>query len=223
MGRVDRKQKYTVNALLWVALAPLFTGIFQMYYPMAPFYSLGYFLECLIVYFFVLTRDRAEAVLEFVDLSNLSERMQNVNGVSIDFVGKYHGWTRAAFIAVERDEAGKLLSVMYTTQIIDEQKKKEQEMFANSTTDALTGLLNRRAYEDDVNKLLESGQNVVYVAIDVNGLKHVNDTLGHSAGDELLAVMLRKKSVWEKRQKKWFKLLMRECTRQKQTFTQEKV
>lgn len=54
-------------------------------------------------------------------------------------------------------------------------------------TDELTGVLNRRAYEEDI----YSHDNIpddkfVYVSIDVNGLKVVNDTKGHMAGDELI-------------------------------------
>ncbi len=57
-----------------------------------------------------------------------------------------------------------------------------------ATRDKLTGLLNRHAYEDNL-RLLESGkisENLCYVAFDVNGLKNVNDSLGHAAGDELI-------------------------------------
>ena len=53
--------------------------------------------------------------------------------------------------------------------------------------DLLTGLPNRRAYEE---KLREIQQNppthLMAVALDLNGLKKANDTRGHQAGDELL-------------------------------------
>ena len=57
-----------------------------------------------------------------------------------------------------------------------------------STTDVLTGCYNRRAYEEKIMELssAELTDDLVYVAADVNGLKQVNDTLGHSSGDELL-------------------------------------
>lgn len=58
----------------------------------------------------------------------------------------------------------------------------------SSMTDALTGLYNRKAYEVDLNFYNEGriDKDLVYVAFDVNGLKKVNDTYGHEAGDELL-------------------------------------
>lgn len=62
----------------------------------------------------------------------------------------------------------------------------EQTKIAN--TDELTTLLNRHAYEMDMNQLQISlsDTNLVYIALDINGLKVVNDSVGHKAGDELI-------------------------------------
>lgn len=56
-----------------------------------------------------------------------------------------------------------------------------------SEEDQLTGLYNRRMYEHTLKELAtrQSGLATV-IAIDVNGLKTINDTLGHTAGDELI-------------------------------------
>lgn len=57
-----------------------------------------------------------------------------------------------------------------------------------SFRDQTTMLLNRRAFEEEKARLLETGlgEDFVYVTADVNGLKTANDTLGHAAGDELI-------------------------------------
>lgn len=54
--------------------------------------------------------------------------------------------------------------------------------------DSLTGALNRRAYEEDTVKTLTGGisENAVFITADVNGLKAVNDNIGHDAGDEII-------------------------------------
>ena len=53
--------------------------------------------------------------------------------------------------------------------------------------DALTGLYNRRYYNDAVTHLESSGTLPISVIVgDINGLKTVNDALGHQAGDDLL-------------------------------------
>ncbi|MCR5528472.1 MAG: GGDEF domain-containing protein [Saccharofermentans sp.] len=53
--------------------------------------------------------------------------------------------------------------------------------------DALTGLYNRRGFERDISALFENGINKKYAiavaSIDMDGLKYINDTFGHSAGD----------------------------------------
>lgn len=62
----------------------------------------------------------------------------------------------------------------------------------------LTGLLNRKAMEKSIDAILKSvpeGNNVTFLAIDVDSFKRVNDALGHETGDRLLvkiAEILRK-------------------------------
>ena len=57
------------------------------------------------------------------------------------------------------------------------------------TTDALTGVSSRHAYSaalDELNQKEILSPDFVAFSIDINELKHVNDTLGHEAGDELI-------------------------------------
>lgn len=58
----------------------------------------------------------------------------------------------------------------------------------NAKTDALTGFLNRRGYEDSVLKYSKTPfqDTFVYVSMDLNGLKQANDAFGHEMGDTLL-------------------------------------
>ena len=63
-----------------------------------------------------------------------------------------------------------------------------RELIRMMQTDELTGLYNRRAYYEVANIYEEDEVNhtLVIVAMDVNGLKYVNDNLGHAEGDELI-------------------------------------
>jgi diguanylate cyclase (GGDEF)-like protein len=64
------------------------------------------------------------------------------------------------------------------------------QLYHAARHDALTGLLNRAALLEGLSERLvevqkESQAQLVYL-LDLDGFKHVNDTLGHAAGDELL-------------------------------------
>lgn len=58
----------------------------------------------------------------------------------------------------------------------------------HAKTDALTGLLNRRGYDDSMMALSKAPlkDTFVYASMDLNGLKQANDSFGHEAGDKLL-------------------------------------
>lgn len=127
-------------------------------------------------------------VLEFTDLSTISERLKGLNSLSSEFVGIHTGWFIANFITIEKDAEGRARVVLFTTQIIDERKRKEQMLFIKSMTDEMTGCLNRRAYEEELDyyRHHEIDDNLAFVSIDINRLKYVNDNLGHAAGDKLI-------------------------------------
>lgn len=71
--------------------------------------------------------------------------------------------------------------------------KTERYIFENrnrilSESDQLTGILNRRSYERQISILRNNGYDdrLKICAFDVNGLKKINDSIGHHAGDELI-------------------------------------
>ena len=74
-------------------------------------------------------------------------------------------------------------------------KIKEQEIEYLSYHDSLTGLYNRRLFEEEMRRISISRKLPVSIIMgDVNGLKLINDSFGHKAGDRLLqeaALLLR--------------------------------
>lgn len=135
-----------------------------------------------------ITDEHREAALEFTDLNTLSERLKNKKIISNQFLGNNIGWILASFITIEADEQGRATKVICTTRSIDEEKRHEEKLIKKSQTDELTGLYNRRAYEEDIYEYNDTPEeeNFIYISLDVNGLKIVNDTNGHMAGDELI-------------------------------------
>lgn len=129
-----------------------------------------------------------EKFLEYTDLTTLPARMKDAKIISSEFRHKVDGWLRAQYIRIGDIDEEPLKKVIFAIRNIDEEKKNVEKWIIRSNTDELTRFLNRRAYEEDV-KALEAGEiseDLVYVSIDVNGLKVINDSWGHEAGDELL-------------------------------------
>lgn len=75
----------------------------------------------------------------------------------------------------------------YLCRDISERKQMERKMEYLSYHDQLTGLYNRRFFEEELLRLdIEKNLPLTIIMADVNGLKLVNDSFGHSAGDKLL-------------------------------------
>lgn len=83
-------------------------------------------------------------------------------------------------------------SIMGIVRDITERKNAEARIYEMSMHDNLTGLNNRNYFENEL-KRYENGigdlSNFAMVICDLDGLKLVNDTLGHSVGDEYLCAV----------------------------------
>ena len=88
---------------------------------------------------------------------------------------------------LEFDYQSNAVRLIGTIQDITDRKKKEDENHYLSYHDVLTGLYNRRFYEEEIKRLdTERNLPISIIIGDVNGLKLVNDAFGHDKGDELL-------------------------------------
>ncbi len=70
----------------------------------------------------------------------------------------------------------------------DSLRQAQQEMLVLSQRDGMTGIYNRAKFTQDIDSLAkgEDAYPVGFIYVDINGLKHTNDTLSHDAGDELI-------------------------------------
>lgn len=85
------------------------------------------------------------------------------------------------------DENGEVQMVVEQFYDVTERRKMEEQLRNLSLYDPLTGLYNRTYFEEEMRRV-EGGRTVSVgiILCDVDGLKLVNDTLGHDAGDALL-------------------------------------
>ncbi len=70
---------------------------------------------------------------------------------------------------------------------ITKRKRAEKKLKEMSLYDSLTGLFNRNFFEEEMARLRDGGYSSVGIVVcDLDGLKFVNDTLGHQSGDQML-------------------------------------
>ncbi|MBC3796292.1 HD domain-containing protein [Acetobacterium tundrae] len=141
--------------------------------------------------------DHKEKLVKYIhpdDLSYVLENMQKAlnKRLSADFI----------FRAIRPDLEERIVNVRVIPKLDDHEnhignfgtiqditriKKTEEKIRYLSYHDYLTGLFNRRFYEEVLSKLdKEENLPLTLVMADVNGLKIINDSFGHAVGDELL-------------------------------------
>lgn len=82
--------------------------------------------------------------------------------------------------------------VLAIVRDITYKKQMEQQLEYLSLHDALTEVYNRTYFEEELRKIRSQNEkNTGIIVCDVDGLKLINDTLGHHAGDELLKVVTK--------------------------------
>ncbi|HEV2219620.1 MAG TPA: PAS domain-containing protein [Casimicrobiaceae bacterium] len=97
------------------------------------------------------------------------------------------------------DESGRVVGVYTSSHDVTPLKEAEQALERLAQYDALTGLPNRRRFNDGIAAALQrsrrSGIPIALLFLDIDGFKGINDTLGHAAGDEVLREFARRLST----------------------------
>jgi diguanylate cyclase (GGDEF)-like protein len=88
------------------------------------------------------------------------------------------------------DAHGSVTGVVVNVRDVTEARSLSEQLSYQASHDALTGLMNRRAFEQRLQQLLETAKaekiEHVLCYLDLDQFKVINDTCGHTAGDELL-------------------------------------
>ena len=134
-------------------------------------------------------RDRKDSVLESGQQERLDVEITGGNGsgnpIWLDLI-----------VSPIANGSGEMNQVMFVASDITERKKAEDELKYMGMHDTLTGLYNRNYFEEEMKRLSSARHFPISIVIcDIDGLKFINDTLGHDFGDRMLkatASILRK-------------------------------
>lgn len=128
----------------------------------------------------------AEAILAAQSHRYPQIRLQQLQGGSV---------LVEAAVSPIQDADGELQGAVLVFRDVTEQRRLSEEIAFQATHDELTGLGNRRAFEQALTLAFEctreKTQHHVVCYLDLDDFKVVNDTCGHTAGDELLCQIAR--------------------------------
>ena len=93
------------------------------------------------------------------------------------------------------DSKGQVDRIAVFAADITEYRRLEEKLHIQALTDQLTGLYNRRGFyflaEQQIKIAKRSGHKIVLFYIDLDGMKHINDSFGHAEGDKALIAAAR--------------------------------
>ena len=97
------------------------------------------------------------------------------------------------YVATSVQEDGRASGVVVVFSDISEKKRSEEKIYRLAHFDVLTELPNRNLFNEHVEQAMlqtrRRGRGLALLFLDLDRFKYVNDTLGHPAGDRLLAVI----------------------------------
>jgi diguanylate cyclase (GGDEF)-like protein len=94
------------------------------------------------------------------------------------------GWPES--VTADGTRTGVVALLAHEAAAVIERADRMSRLSDMASTDPLTGLPNRRAWDARVEQVLASGQHFTVAMIDFDFFKEYNDTYGHPAGDRLL-------------------------------------
>ena len=76
--------------------------------------------------------ENLDALREFINLSTVEERLNNPAALVMEYINTQNKWCRERFVAAEKDDNGKLISILWVVEEIDAEKRQREELLKYS-------------------------------------------------------------------------------------------
>lgn len=95
------------------------------------------------------------------------------------------------------DSAQHLISIVGRIEDVDHETKLRKKLEKENRTDCMTGLINKSTFANETIRYLRQNPatNTAVIFIDMDHFKEINDTMGHSMGDNVICDMAQKLQV----------------------------
>ncbi len=162
----------------------------------------GEIVDCNVTFASMLGYDRAELIgnkiallherpAERAEIELMLQQAKTVNSVETELRRKTGG---SLYVLQNLTLAGDRIHM--TVADISDRKRAEEQIEFHAYHDVLTHLPNRKLFTDRLSQNLtharRTGKPLAVMFVDLDHFKSINDTLGHTAGDELLLEMARR-------------------------------
>lgn len=137
-------------------------------------------------------QDRANNYTE--TLSDAHKTLSNVDDLSVAKEVVSNVLTDTSDMIEQNKQLEEMLE--FSTRAIEDMRKDLEIARREALTDALTGLSNRKAFDQEIQRLVELSEDeethtFSLVLMDIDKFKEFNDTFGHQVGDQVLKLVAR--------------------------------
>lgn len=133
--------------------------------------------------------------LDKANLDNLFKSVSDIRDIEVRMKTSQGRVFIAEMAAILLDYNG-APALLVALNDISQRKEMEAELFRQASTDALTGISNRRYFqnlaEQEVRRARRFARDMTALMIDIDHFKPINDTFGHAAGDAVIQGVVKR-------------------------------